>query len=190
MTKPSFFKSSYKINSPYSYSQMARLLLEHGAHHHHHRHHLIGVIGATPLAIALFVSVSILVALCAKHTRPQKHENPKTCRNVTNKSPLASPRRLATKLSNKMIDPSKKKLSDNHGGDDGGGEIIDGSEFGEGGLWQKSILMGEKCQPPEFSGVIYYDSLGNQLSEMPRSPRASPLTSFSFPVAKDTNYNY
>ncbi|CAI0458949.1 unnamed protein product [Linum tenue] len=35
--------------------------------------------------------------------------------------------------------------------------------FGEGGLWQKSILRGEKCQLPEFSGVIFYDSRGNQI---------------------------
>ncbi|CAN0870463.1 hypothetical protein LINGRAHAP2_LOCUS9536 [Linum grandiflorum] len=38
-----------------------------------------------------------------------------------------------------------------------------GGGFGEDGLWQKSILRGEKCQPPEFSGVIFYDSKGNQI---------------------------
>ncbi|KAM1517652.1 hypothetical protein ACFX1X_021074 [Malus domestica] len=27
--------------------------------------------------------------------------------------------------------------------------------------------MGEKCQPPEFSGVIYCDECGIQLSELP-----------------------
>lgn len=44
-------------------------------------------------------------------------------------------------------------------------------------LWKKTILMGEKCQPLEFSGAIFYDSKGNQLSEPPRSPR-TPLISF------------
>lgn len=39
-------------------------------------------------------------------------------------------------------------------------------------LWQRRILMGERCQPPDFSGVIIYDDKGNQLSEFPaRSPR-------------------
>nr|DAD40147.1 TPA_asm: hypothetical protein HUJ06_014470 [Nelumbo nucifera] len=28
-------------------------------------------------------------------------------------------------------------------------------------VWKKNILMGEKCQLPEFSGVIVYDSAGN-----------------------------
>ncbi|CAL5209155.1 unnamed protein product [Lathyrus oleraceus] len=31
-------------------------------------------------------------------------------------------------------------------------------------LWKKTILMGEKCQPLEFPGAIFYDSEGNQLS--------------------------
>ncbi|CAI8604085.1 unnamed protein product [Vicia faba] len=42
-------------------------------------------------------------------------------------------------------------------------------------LWKKTILMGEKCQPLEFSGAIFYDSEGNQLSEPPKIPRKSPL---------------
>uniref|UniRef100_A0A5K1E6C4 Uncharacterized protein n=1 Tax=Nymphaea colorata TaxID=210225 RepID=A0A5K1E6C4_9MAGN len=36
-------------------------------------------------------------------------------------------------------------------------------------LWKKNILMGEKCQPPEFSGVIMYDSAGKLVS--PAVPR-------------------
>ncbi|KAK7380543.1 hypothetical protein VNO78_33056 [Psophocarpus tetragonolobus] len=31
----------------------------------------------------------------------------------------------------------------------------------EGSVWQKNILMGGKCQLPDFSGVIIYDSNGN-----------------------------
>ena len=31
----------------------------------------------------------------------------------------------------------------------------------EASLWQKNILMGGKCQLPDFSGVIIYDSNGN-----------------------------
>jgi hypothetical protein len=46
-------------------------------------------------------------------------------------------------------------------------------------LWKKTILMGEKCQPLEFPGAIFYDSEGNQLSEPPRTPRTShDLSSF------------
>uniref|UniRef100_A0A7N1A800 Uncharacterized protein n=1 Tax=Kalanchoe fedtschenkoi TaxID=63787 RepID=A0A7N1A800_KALFE len=54
-----------------------------------------------------------------------------------------------------------------------------GDEMGRGdrdeALWQRAILMGDKCQPLDFSGVIYYDERGKQVLEPPsRSPR-SPL---------------
>lgn len=50
---------------------------------------------------------------------------------------------------------------------------------GEEGVWQKAILMGDKCEPLDFSGVIYYDIKGEQLNEIPmRSPRASPLPGY------------
>lgn len=32
---------------------------------------------------------------------------------------------------------------------------------GEISVWKKNILMGGKCQLPDFSGVIIYDSNGN-----------------------------
>ncbi|KAK4773375.1 hypothetical protein SAY87_028394 [Trapa incisa] len=51
--------------------------------------------------------------------------------------------------------------------------------FGDGGVWQRSILMGGKCDPLNFSGVIYYDEKGKKLDELPlRSPRASPFPSY------------
>ncbi|KAL3830499.1 hypothetical protein ACJIZ3_019301 [Penstemon smallii] len=31
----------------------------------------------------------------------------------------------------------------------------------QGSVWKKNILMGGKCQLPDFSGVIIYDSTGN-----------------------------
>lgn len=47
----------------------------------------------------------------------------------------------------------------------------------EAGLWTKEILMGERCQPLDFSGVIYYDAEGRRLAQPPppRSPMRSPL---------------
>lgn len=51
--------------------------------------------------------------------------------------------------------------------------------FGDGGVWQRSILMGGKCDPLNFSGVIYYDDKGKRLDELPvRSPRSSPLPAY------------
>ncbi|KAG6477938.1 uncharacterized protein LOC122024695 [Zingiber officinale] len=49
------------------------------------------------------------------------------------------------------------------------------------GVWRREILMGEKCQPLDFSGAIYYDAFGRQRQEVPtpRSPMRSPLPSFA-----------
>ncbi|KAL0408817.1 UNVERIFIED_CONTAM: hypothetical protein Sradi_1816100 [Sesamum radiatum] len=132
-----------------------------------------------PLAIGLFVSVSALVALCAKHARQDqtKYDEPET---NTPRSPagLRTPKQLITALSNKAMIPlvhAKKSLLQ-----PGNNTTTKAQE--EMGLWQKAILMGEKCQPPEFSGVIYYDYSGNRIPEMPKSPRAahmSPLRNFT-----------
>ncbi|KAG8382946.1 hypothetical protein BUALT_Bualt05G0132700 [Buddleja alternifolia] len=142
-----------------------------------------------PLAIGLFVSVSILVALCAKHAGqiPKKHTSNTSEPNAP-KSPLPSPKKLIAAISHKammmpLVIHCKKSAQET---DTGVGDNNKGKE--EIGLWQKAILMGERCQPPEFSGVIYYDYSGNRIPEMPMSPRASPMISplrnFSFPVDK------
>lgn len=88
------------------------------------------------------------------------------------KSPLAKPKQLLATISGKgNTFRRKKKTADE--------VVLDGEDFGDGGLWQRSILMGDKCQPLDFSGVIYYDNNGNRMSELPmKSPRASPLPSF------------
>lgn len=96
---------------------------------------------------------------------------------------LRTPKQLLATISNKAITlvNHRKKKADRDEED----EEVDFSggsaehEWGDGGVWQRSILMGDKCQPLDFSGVIYYDSKGNQLSELPlRSPRASPLPGY------------
>ncbi|KAK7265028.1 hypothetical protein RJT34_32644 [Clitoria ternatea] len=51
-------------------------------------------------------------------------------------------------------------------------------EWGKDGLWQKEILMGVKCEPLDYSGVIYYDGNGKQMNGPLRSPRASPLPGY------------
>ena len=45
-------------------------------------------------------------------------------------------------------------------GDDDGEE----GEEASSSVWQRNILMGGKCQLPDFSGVIIYDSAGNVVS--------------------------
>ncbi|KAK8503940.1 hypothetical protein V6N13_021715 [Hibiscus sabdariffa] len=80
------------------------------------------------------------------------------------KSPLKStkPKQLLTTISNKAIKFVHRKRN---------GRDAE-AEAEEGGIWQKAILMGDKCQPLDFSGVIYYDSKGNQVE--PRSCLSAP----------------
>lgn len=40
-------------------------------------------------------------------------------------------------------------------------------------IWKKNIIMGGKCQLPEFSGVIIYDTAGNLVN--PKTPRPLAL---------------
>ncbi|GMI99540.1 hypothetical protein like AT1G49000 [Hibiscus trionum] len=91
---------------------------------------------------------------------------------------LPGPKQLMTTISNKAIKLMQRK---SHGDDDPdgyGGKYAE-DDCGDGGVWQRSILMGDKCQPLDFSGVIYYDSKGKQLEELPiRSPRATPLPGY------------
>ncbi|XP_059310231.1 uncharacterized protein LOC132061425 [Lycium ferocissimum] len=132
-----------------------------------------------PLAIGLFLSIIAVIALCAKHGRSRAsrkyhmaNEETNEERILASKSPLlTSPKQLITTISTKTM---PKKYGEKSNVIKNGSNEREG--FGhEGGLWQKQILMGERCQPPQFSGVIYYDPFGNRVSELPRSPRASPM---------------
>ncbi|ERN04362.1 hypothetical protein AMTR_s00147p00067470 [Amborella trichopoda] len=103
---------------------------------------------------------------------------------IAPKSPLSSPRALFTTLSNKTLPLLTKKKGNEEIGDQIHHETETETETEtEEGLWQRKILMGEKCEPPDFSGVIYYDHMGNQLSQFPpKSPRREFSPTFSFPV--------
>ncbi|KAK4772004.1 hypothetical protein SAY86_013779 [Trapa natans] len=126
--------------------------------------------------VGMFLSIIALVALCAKPSGRIK----RSLDRLPTSSTLPAARKPAQvyhlpkqllALNGNHKDPIQTASSKGKGK-----EAME--EYGEGGVWQRSILMGEKCQPPEFSGAIYYDSQGNQLPEPPtRSPRASPLPS-------------
>ncbi|CAA0828841.1 Unknown protein [Striga hermonthica] len=144
------------------------------------------------LAIGLFLSATLLVGLCAKHARkaPKKHGSVTKDPNAPLPMMIKSPKQLIATISHKAMMVNSKKKSEREAGVGGKGNNSTNShdEDEENGVWQRAILMGEKCQPPEFSGVIYYDYCGNRISEMPKSPRAtsmSPLRSFNFPAHKN-----
>nr|XP_009758107.1 PREDICTED: uncharacterized protein LOC104210833 [Nicotiana sylvestris] len=123
-----------------------------------------------PLTIGLFLSILALVTLCAKHGRKSSTQSMSTEKTKTNES------KIVPKLSSLRIPNKNNNSSGEESDGDVAGEVV--GEIGHG-LWQKAIMMGEKCQPPEFSGVIYYDPFGNRVSELPRSPRASPMPRYA-----------
>ncbi|GKC47768.1 hypothetical protein Tco_1065490 [Tanacetum coccineum] len=95
-------------------------------------------------------------------------------RKLKNSSKISkgSPKNLITSISSKTIKLGQRKKKNGEG---------------EDGLWRKEILMGDKCQPLDFSGVIYYDKDGNLLNELPmRSPRASPMPGYAFASVKSS----
>ncbi|GMN60559.1 hypothetical protein TIFTF001_029653 [Ficus carica] len=49
-------------------------------------------------------------------------------------------------------------------------QSMDASDEQEVSVWKKNILMGGKCQLPDFSGVIIYDSEGNVVTPA-KTPR-------------------
>ncbi|RZS00589.1 hypothetical protein BHM03_00030339 [Ensete ventricosum] len=95
--------------------------------------------------------------------------------------------RTARKLSRRrssFITSLRGKKKERNGGfsdEETEGELEEEEMQGEDGVWRRTILMGEKCQPLDFSGVIYYDADGRQLPAVPtpRSPLRSPLPSFA-----------
>ena len=145
---------------------------------------------------SLFISVSAFMALCAKKagrvSRKLKPKSGSFNRKIEqlgvlgSSTPLVSrPKELITTLSNKAITfMNRKKVGEEEMGGAGGPNKnrhreLEEDDWGDGGVWQRSILMGDKCQPLDFSGVIYYDNNGRQLDEVPlKSPRASPLPGY------------
>ncbi|XP_076937567.1 uncharacterized protein LOC143605284 [Bidens hawaiensis] len=101
--------------------------------------------------------IATLLILFGKHAMIVS----KTLKNKS-RVPTRTPKKLISSISNKAMKLCQRKNT------------------GEDGVWRKEILMGDKCEPLDFSGVIYYDKDGNILSECPmRSPRASPLPGFA-----------
>ncbi|KAL2455980.1 hypothetical protein Fot_51473 [Forsythia ovata] len=67
-----------------------------------------------------------------------------------------------------VIQLNQEEIPGYHFGD------VDLSTFsGEASVWKKNILMGGKCELPDFSGVIIYDSVGNVVPPA-KNPRALP----------------
>ncbi|KAF9664069.1 hypothetical protein SADUNF_Sadunf17G0117900 [Salix dunnii] len=111
--------------------------------------------------IAVLGVFSLVSFLCASHHKAGKSRRQRVEESLASHS---SEKRLFSKINSdirekahsmvKMI--SWRKLEQDEGCDDGSGDD-DGSEE----IWRRSIIMGERCRPLDFSGKIIYDSEGN-----------------------------
>lgn len=138
----------------------------------------------------LLLSVTTLVAQLAKRAgqvskKLKPPHKPRYCSSSSGssssmsdpKSPLSTPRSPFTRPKQMLTSISNKAVKLVHRRKEDGG--VEEGDFGNGGVWRKTILMGDKCQPLDFSGVIYYDENGNKLNQPPlRSPRASPMPGY------------
>ncbi|KAM3350168.1 hypothetical protein ACQJBY_022762 [Aegilops geniculata] len=76
---------------------------------------------------------------------------------------------LKPKTTRKLKAPSSKRFAE-HGQD---GRMVDADDADEPCLWRRTILLGQRCQPLEFSGAIHYDNDGRRLWHA-RTPLLSP----------------
>lgn len=89
--------------------------------------------------------------MCASHSRKWRRWS--TCYGSSNQSPVIQLNTEAMMLSTGVRTLHGRCNSE---------LLFSGEQQQQGvGIWQKNILMGGKCQLPDFSGVIIYDSDGN-----------------------------
>ncbi|KAM7279371.1 hypothetical protein ACFE04_006505 [Oxalis oulophora] len=129
------------------------------------------------LAAGFIITVSSFMALCSKHTKKIKNKVSTGNSAGYHHRRGGGAKKLFTNVSNKAMTLVHRKHHNKKKGFNDSSLEEDDEEYG---VWQREILMGDKCEPLDFSGVIYYDGHGKQLHELPlRSPRAaSPLPSY------------
>ncbi|WOL02885.1 hypothetical protein Cni_G11604 [Canna indica] len=93
----------------------------------------------TAIALLLLAAMaSVVISLCAAHKHSKMY--PKEKYKVRSTPPTKEEKMLIVDISSK-----------------------ESTETEEEALWKKSIIMGERCKPLDFSGQILYDSHGNRL---------------------------
>ncbi|XVF20646.1 hypothetical protein REPUB_Repub12eG0019300 [Reevesia pubescens] len=113
------------------------------------------------LTLAVFSVFSIATFLCTSN----KNRGFQKKKNSNEESNMSSERKLLSKMNSdlvskdqlmvKMISWRKVEAEDEE-------EDYDQSNSDEA-VWRKTIMMGERCRPLDFSGKILYDCEGNLL---------------------------
>ncbi|PWA66897.1 hypothetical protein CTI12_AA324700 [Artemisia annua] len=123
------------------------------------------------IAKSVYQSIATLWILCANQAIIASRKI-KDNSKISPSSPMIQrPKKLIVSISNKAMRLSHRKKRNTRDEDE--------AKLEDDGLWQREILMGDKCQPLDFSGVIYYDKDGKRTDEYPmRSPKASPFNGY------------
>ncbi|KAL4566424.1 hypothetical protein LXL04_030539 [Taraxacum kok-saghyz] len=125
------------------------------------------------ISAGVLQSITALWLLCAKRAIMASRKLKTNSKMSPDSRMIQWPKKLIATISNMDIKFGRRKSRTGDAGNRRGDGVADS---GDDGLWQREILMGDKCQPLDFSGVIYYDREGNRTTEFPmRSPRASPF---------------
>ncbi|KAG8369267.1 hypothetical protein BUALT_Bualt15G0133700 [Buddleja alternifolia] len=105
------------------------------------RHHPI-TISHIGFGVGSLILCAFALFMCASHSQ-RKWRRWKACYGHGNQEPI--------------IQLNREEIFGYQFGD------VDQSSYSgdQGPVWKKNILMGGKCELPNFSGVIIYDSTGN-----------------------------
>ncbi|CAN6442254.1 unnamed protein product [Victoria cruziana] len=115
--------------------------------------HGLGSAQAGAMGLAGLILSTFVLSMCAFHLKRRRRRHKISHMFISN--PTAPMNAGPQPLTSKAIQWTRP------GEHDGVDEAFVSQELC---LWKKNILMGEKCQPPEFSGVVMYDSAGNIVS--------------------------
>ncbi|KAM0022327.1 hypothetical protein Hdeb2414_s0023g00627341 [Helianthus debilis subsp. tardiflorus] len=118
--------------------------------------------------VAIICVFSIISFLCGSHgglKRSDTYKREKSTVHLGARKVKMS--KLGSGLSSKALLMAKmiswRKVDEEGCNDDDNEEAV----------WKRTIIMGERCRPLEFSGKISYDENGNSISESPRKQVAN-----------------
>ncbi|KAK2986730.1 hypothetical protein RJ640_010955 [Escallonia rubra] len=126
------------------------------------------------IAISILSVFSIITFLCGSHrsTRSSRRKSEQTTVRLGDSKPAVS--RLHSSISSKALLMVKMiSWRQVHDEEEVGGEFDGGDDDDDEAVWRRTIIMGERCRPLEFSGKILYDSNGNPLPDSPHPIQAT-----------------
>ncbi|KAK3230235.1 hypothetical protein Dsin_002116 [Dipteronia sinensis] len=107
----------------------------------------------TGLAAASLLLCAFALFMCASHTRKWRRSFKVACYDFIDEEPVIELQNEVMYTTTEFHEYQLQHLDEN---------MVSGEQEQQGvSVWQKNILMGGKCQLPDFSGVIIYDAEGN-----------------------------